>query len=81
MLTKADLQKEYLLVKAKLRLLKKEPTLATQLTSMSPREREREGEGERERGREGGREGGRGRGREGEKVRERGVGVEKEIRL
>jgi hypothetical protein len=34
-LTKADLQKEYLLVKAKLHLLKKEPTLATQLTSMS----------------------------------------------
>jgi hypothetical protein len=34
-LTKANLQKEYLLVKAKLRLLKKEPTLATQLTSIS----------------------------------------------
>ena len=34
-LTIADLQKEYLLVKAKLRLLKKEPALATQLTSMS----------------------------------------------
>ena len=49
MLTKADLQKEYLLVKAKLRLLKKEPTLATQLTSMSLRE-----SGERGGGREGG---------------------------
>ena len=57
MLTKADLQKEYLLVKAKLRLLKKESTLATQLTSMSLREREggeREAQrGERERERRG----------------------------
>ena len=35
MLTIADLQKEYLLVKAKLRLLKKEPSLTTQLTSKS----------------------------------------------
>ena len=34
-LTIADLQKEYLLVKAKLRLLKKDPALATQLSSMS----------------------------------------------
>ena len=48
MLTKADLQKEYLLVKAKLRLLKKEPTLATQLTSMSLRESGERGEGGRE---------------------------------
>ena len=33
-LTIADLQKEYLLVKAKLRLLKKDPSLETQLSSM-----------------------------------------------
>ena len=34
-LTIVDLQKEYLLVKAKLRLLKKDLALATQLSSMS----------------------------------------------